>query len=62
MAETARPWPSVKKAAKSFVEEDKASLASASGKDFDEESEPPPLSVFNDASELQPGDPKRLGN
>lgn len=52
----------MKKAAKSFVEEDKASLASASGKDFDEESEPPPLSVFNDASGLQPGDPKRLGN
>ena len=27
MAETAKPWPSVKKAAKSFVEEDKMSLA-----------------------------------
>ena len=39
MAETARPWPEVKKAAKSFVEDDDLSLARASGKEFDEESE-----------------------
>ena len=51
MAETARPWPAVKKVAKSFVEEDKVSLASTSGKEPDEESEVPPQSIFQEPGE-----------
>ena len=51
MAETARPWPAVKKVAKSFVEEDNMSLACTSGKKPDEESEVPPQSIFQEPGE-----------
>ena len=53
IAETARPWPEVKKAAKSFVEDDDLSLARASGKEFDEESEVPPLSLFQEPGQQE---------
>ena len=46
VVETAKPWPSVKKAAKVVVSEDRASLAGTSVMDGDDDSEPPQLSVF----------------
>ena len=46
MVETAKPWPSVRKAARTVVSEGRASNAGTSVADGEEGSELPPLSVF----------------